>query len=83
MDKAIDLIHSMLNGKFLIKVDCDVDGYMSAAILGDFLKKLNPQITITYEMGKEKEHGLKFEYMSKYSKDMFDCIIVPDASLTC
>ena len=83
MDKAINLIHSMLNGKFLIKVDCDVDGYMSAAILGDFLKKLNPQITITYEMGKEKEHGLKFEYMSKYSKDMFDCIIVPDASLTC
>ena len=83
MKEAIQLVHKhVANGSnILVRVDVDVDGYTSASILGQFLQKLNPNITIEYKMNYEKRHGLTMEDMQNYTRDEFDLIVIPDASM--
>jgi single-stranded-DNA-specific exonuclease len=78
MKEAIELIHNNLNKKIFIKVDCDCDGFTSAAYLRQFLQKLNPDIEIIYKLDYNKRHGLFFEDVLGY--DDLGLIIVPDAS---
>ena len=48
MKEAIQLVHKhVANGSnILVRVDVDVDGYTSASILGQFLQKEKPSLTL-------------------------------------
>jgi single-stranded-DNA-specific exonuclease len=59
-----------------IQVDSDTDGYMSSAIMIQYLKKVSPNLKITYTIHKGKEHGIIPEILKGYE---FDLLIVPDA----
>ena len=59
-------------------VDCDVDGYTSAAILYQYLKRIAPNFEITYYLHKGKAHGLE-EHWEQLLAENYDLIILPDA----
>ena len=57
---------------------CDVDGYTSATIIGQYLQRLYPNLKIDYYLHEGKAHGLE-EHWRKISEKNYDLIIVPDA----
>lgn len=59
------------------------DGYTSATVLTEIIKHLNPKANIKYLFSYNKEHGLTFEMLSKFSKKEVDIVFIPDASLNC
>ena len=83
MKEGIELVHKhvKLGSKIFVKVDCDCDGYCSAAVIIQFLKELNPSLKIDYMLNFEKQHGLTYKDMENHTKDEYGLIIVPDASL--
>ena len=44
---------------FALVVDCDVDGYTSAAILYQYIKTIKPEAKIDYFLHSGKQHGLE------------------------
>lgn len=68
----------MQNKKTLIIVDCDCDGYTSAAVMYNYLDKAFPTFAnnIDYFLHDGKQHGLSdcFEEAKKY-----EFVIIPDA----
>lgn len=64
--------------KIAIITDCDVDGYTSATIIGQYLKRYLPNITIDYYLHSGKAHGLE-EHWEELSNKEYELIIVPDA----
>lgn len=80
-DGAQLLKSNFLDGnKFAIIADCDVDGYTSASIIYNYLKKLKPNFEIDYYLHEGKQHGLEdmidiFLDKGKY----YDLLIIPDA----
>lgn len=84
MKEAVECFHDFIhNGKrVFIKVDVDVDGWTSASALIQFIKEINPNIEIVYKLGQDKQHGLFMEDLNNYTRDYFDLIIIPDASMT-
>lgn len=59
------------------------DGYASSAILTRIIKHLNPNANINYIFSYNKEHGLTYKDLSRFSKDEVGLIIIPDASMKC
>lgn len=61
--------------KVFVQVDSDCDGYTSAAILVNYLKKRFPQNEIVWRLHKEKEHGVIVDTVPE------DCnlVFIPDA----
>ena len=61
IDLAITRIHGAIerNEKMLAVVDCDCDGYTSAALFINFFNKLYPDYQIDFVMHESKTHGLK------------------------
>lgn len=59
------------------------DGYTSATVLTGIIKYLNPDADIKYIFSYNKEHGLTFEMLSKFSKEEVDIVFIPDASMNC
>ena len=59
-----------------IIVDCDVDGYTSAAILYQYLEKIGHQGKLTYSIHTEKQHGLSNDIQIPEDVDL---LVVPDA----
>ena len=69
------------NGKVLIIVDSDNDGYTSAAIIYQYTKRLNPNCQIDYWLHEGKQHGLQDHIDRLMEKDeVYDLIILPDSS---
>lgn len=86
MDKAVEIIHDKLQQdkcNIYVKVDSDSDGATSASILVQFLQKISSTVNIEWGVSRNKTHGLFFNDLSKYTKDYFDLILVPDASSSC
>ena len=85
MDKAIEMVHEVVkkNGRIFVLPDNDCDGMTSSSAIIQFLKAINPELTIKYKLTYDKSHGLKFENLMGYTKDEFDLFIVPDASMEC
>ena len=85
MDKAIEMVHDVVkkNGRIFVLPDNDCDGMTSSSAIIQFLKAINPELTIKYKLTYDKSHGLKFENLMGYTKDEFDLFIVPDASMEC
>ena len=65
----------------LLIIDSDNDGFTSAAIIYQYIKKLNNNINIKYLLHSGKQHGLEdhIDYVLEYS-DEIDMIILPDSS---
>lgn len=83
MEKAVGLFHNNLNAKFVIKVDCDADGYTSAALMTAIIKHLNSDADIKYIYSFNKEHGLSYKAIKDLPKSEVGMIIIPDASMEC
>ena len=59
-------------------VDCDIDGFTSATIIYQYLKRLVPYIDIKCYIHDGKAHGLE-EHWEQIRDENFDLVIVPDA----
>lgn len=85
-ESLLDNIHAAallllkhINNRILLIVDCDGDGYTSAAILWQYIKRINPDCNITYWIHEGKQHGLE-DFYNNISKEDFDLVLLPDAS---
>lgn len=75
------LLHYLNSQKeIIIIVDCDVDGYTSAAILWNYIKEINVNANLSYELHSGKQHGLE-DIMQKLDdrKTRPGLVILPDA----
>lgn len=76
------LLKALVNNKrVFILVDCDPDGWTSAALLINYLYEVAPAWTtncVTYGLHEGKQHGLK-DYIDRLIEEKYDLVIVPDA----
>lgn len=80
MDGIRRLVGSMANKfKIGIVVDPDADGYTSASIMYQYLKRLDPETEIDYYFHEAKTHGLTEKIVSQVIKSNPGLLIVPDA----
>lgn len=83
IEKGAELYNKVVeaNGKILLIVDSDVDGFTSAAIIYQYTKRLNPEIEIDYWLHSGKQHGLQ-DHIKKLLEEghEYDLIILPDSS---
>lgn len=77
MKDAVQLAYGMLNQpcNVFVVVDSDTDGYTSAAILINYLKRRFPQANITWKLHPGKEHGIMLEDVPENTQLVF----IPDA----
>lgn len=66
------------NGKILLIVDSDPDGYTSSAILYLYLKKIFPKLQIDYWVHEKKQHGLE-DHIDNLMETDYNLVITPDA----
>lgn len=59
-----------------ILVDCDTDGYTSAAIMYSYIKRWDDNADLSYSIHAQKEHGLESGIVIP---DETDLLIIPDA----
>lgn len=82
MDRGYQLYKEVCdrNGKILLIVDCDVDGFTSSAIFYQYTKQLYPNIEIDYRLHEGKQHGLEdhIEWIKK--NPLYDLVVCPDSS---
>ena len=69
------------NGRILIVVDSDCDGYTSAAIIYQYTKRMNPNCQVDYWLHEGKQHGLQ-DHIDRIldEEHQYDLIILPDSS---
>lgn len=75
----IIISHIKNEDAMFIQVDCDADGYCSAALFINYLYKLFPTYTtnkIIYALHKNKVHGLELDKIPENIK----LVVIPDAS---
>jgi single-stranded-DNA-specific exonuclease len=77
--EGVNLIFALpATARIGIIVDCDVDGFTSASIIGQYLTRYLPNLGINYYIHDGKAHGLEEHW--EHIRDMnFDLLIVPDA----
>lgn len=82
MDAGVEMLHKHITANHIIDliVDCDCDGYTSAAQMYLFIKKINPAIKIRYYVHEGKQHGLEDQMEKLRLLDDLQCLIIPDAS---
>lgn len=71
------LKHYQKKSKILIQVDCDTDGYTSAAELYNYLRANYPEVDLEYQVHDDKTHGL--EITEDILNKRYDLIFIPDA----
>lgn len=75
------LINSCNNKeKILLIVDCDCDGFTSAAIFYQYVKRIWPDIDIEYRLHEGKQHGLEDHIDWIESNPVYGLIVLPDSS---
>lgn len=60
-------------------VDCDCDGFSSASIIYQYIKRIKPDISIKILLHKGKVHGLS-DVVEEICQDDSSLVIIPDAS---
>ena len=79
IDDGINLIRKLTpEANIGIIVDCDVDGFTSASIIGQYLKRHSNNFNISYYIHDGKAHGLE-EHWEDIRDAHYDLVIVPDA----
>lgn len=68
------------DGQILLIVDCDLDGYVSATIMYQYIKKLKPNAKIEHRLHEAKQHGLEdhIEWILD-NAEKIDLVLIPDA----
>ena len=79
IEEAYKILVSKWNLGVLILVDCDADGYTSAALTWNYLRDAFPEIEMEYILHDGKQHGLEDTY-KKVLDSKAELIIIPDAS---
>lgn len=79
MEEAYRTLSIYWNAGILILVDCDADGYTSAAVMWQYLKDKYPEAKMEYILHEGKQHGLEDTYEQVLKSDC-GLIIIPDAS---
>lgn len=88
MDKAAALFDEIVklgaNERILVVIDSDVDGFTSAAIFIQYLRKFNTEVQIDYILHEGKGHGLSDTIdviLEKYNDNPnIQAVILPDSS---
>lgn len=82
MASAVEMYVSNLNNnkKMGILVDCDCDGYTSAAALYNYTKLVYPDADIKYYLHDSKQHGLSSDIFSTIVEDDIEFLCIPDAA---
>lgn len=84
IEKGFKLLERNLNNKILILVDADTDGFLSAALVWNYLTKLkeikNFNLELEYLLPLAKEHGLETKIKYFLENKKCDLIIIPDSS---
>lgn len=79
MKVAAAALHAVpINGRIGLVVDCDCDGYTSAAIIHQYIRLVRADIEIHPYIHTGKAHGLE-EHWEDIQAQNFDLVIVPDA----
>lgn len=80
MQKGIDLLLDSIGEEknICLIVDCDCDGYCSAAIMYQFIKEIAPETEIEYLVHQGKAHGFE-EHINYLLDKEYDLIVCPDA----
>ena len=78
MDRGLNMLkwHIGNGSRIHILADVDVDGITSMSEIYNYIKRVNPNIEITFSMNEDKIHGIKLENLKGFE---FDLLIVPDA----
>lgn len=76
----ITLAHVLIDNKIGILCDPDADGFASATIIYQYLKKLNPEAKISYFLHDSKAHGLTEKILGQIANSSIDLLIIPDAA---
>ena len=71
--------HLSVNSKIAVVVDADADGFLSASIIYQYLKSINPSQEIDYIVHENKAHGLTEYIMDRLAEKPYELIIIPDA----
>ena len=78
------ILHKIqFNQNAVIIVDCDCDGYTSAALLINYLYKIFPtwvQQYLSWKMHDSKQHGLSDCYQEIIDESKYSLVICPDSS---
>lgn len=86
MEKGAELLlkHLKRGNHIRVYVDCDVDGFTSAALFinyyNKYLKSTFPDVTISYHIPDGKEHGLRSVMDELVNNKICDLIVLPDSS---
>lgn len=77
MKKGIDCLikHIELRNNIFIQVDSDCDGYLSSAILINYLNQAFPMLDVRWRLHEKKEHGASLETIPEDTH----LLIIPDA----
>ena len=79
IENGVNLIKNLSNTSHVgLIIDCDVDGFTSASIIYQYLKKLFPEINIDCYLHEGKAHGLE-EHIEIIQSIKYNLIIIPDA----
>lgn len=80
MDRAVTLLHNLMGPTATIAIvaDCDMDGYCSASMIYQYIKRVEPDVTIKYFIHEGKQHGLE-DTLACIVEEKFELIILPDA----
>ena len=80
MDKAVKIMRQIASGRIkniVLKVDPDVDGYSSAALMYILISFINPELYVEILLSQGKNHGCP-DLKAEVFKDA-DLLILPDA----
>jgi len=72
--------HIEHKSKILVIVDSDLDGFTSAALMYQYIEKIQPNVDLYFEVHQGKKHGLDEAIMSHITNNNYNLIIIPDAS---
>lgn len=79
IEKGVELIANLApDAKIGIIVDCDVDGFTSATIIGQYLLEIKKNLDIKWYLHDGKAHGLE-EHWQDIANENFNLLIIPDA----
>ena len=78
ISKAIALYLNNIDGKILVVVDSDCDGYTSGAIIYNYTKTVFPKADIHYILHERKLHGL-CDLIDQVKEENYNLVIQPDS----
>jgi single-stranded-DNA-specific exonuclease len=71
--------HIAENHTITLLVDCDCDGYTSAALMYQYIRRINNDVYVRVVINDNKQHGLK-SVVGEIAADTSKLVIIPDAS---